>query len=319
MLLKKKLNNRSSVIAGLTRNPLMSVKHLLTMFMGLRVKPAMTGFYLCFCLFVFSCTQESAKNAENIVKVGNEILTQTEMDESLPPFLNPEDSLMATEHFIRMWINDHLLYDIAQKNISDKKNIDQLVENYRRSLVIYQYQEQLVNEKLGKEIREQDLVNYYQANKDKFQLDKVLIQGLFLKIPVDAPQIDKVRAWSKSITPASITNIEKYSVQNAASYDYFEDKWLDFNELMDNWPVDYNNDEEVVKKNKFIEQKDEHYYYFLNITGYLLPGDNAPFEYAEPIVKEILINQKKIDFLRKTEEDLYNKALKNGQIKFYNE
>jgi hypothetical protein len=279
-----------------------------------------TKFLFAIVLFLaVSCSRETAKNDENVVKVDNEILTRTELSESLPPFLNSEDSILATEHYIRTWINDNLLYNIAQKNIADKKNIDQLVENYRKSLVIYQYQEQLVNEKLGKEIREQDLLNYYQENKDKFRLDKILIKGIFLKIPVDAPQIDKVRVWYKSGSPSSITNIEKYSVQNAASYDYFQDKWLDFNELMTNWPVDYKNDVDLVKKNKFIEQKDDHYYYFLNMAEYLLPGDNAPYEYAEPVVKEILINRKKMNFLRKTEEDLYNKALNNGQIKFYNE
>jgi hypothetical protein len=277
----------------------------------------MTGLCCLFCsLCLLSCSKTTDKDAGVIVKVGDKVLTKTEMEESLPSFFSPEDSIMATEHFVRRWINDNLLYAVAQKNISDKNHIDQLVENYRRSLVIYQYQEQLVNEKLGKNIREETVWDYYKNNKDKFKLDRPLIKGLFLKIPIDAPQIDNIRSWYKSMTPASISNIEKYSVQNAASYDYFIDKWVDFNELMTNWPVNYKNDQQIVKTSRLIEQKDNNYYYFLNITDYLLPGDDAPFEYAESTIKEILINQKKIEFLRKTEEDLYNKALNSGQVKF---
>lgn len=64
-----------------------------------------------------------------------------------------------------------------------------MVEEYRRSLVRYRYQERLVEEKLKTDIRESDKLNYYEENQKKFILDKGLIKGLFLKIPVDAPDL----------------------------------------------------------------------------------------------------------------------------------
>jgi hypothetical protein len=254
-----------------------------------------------------------------IVQVKDKILTREELEENITSFLSPEDSILAAEHYIRIWIHDNLLYDIARKNSIDKENIDRLVENYRKSLIIYQYQEQLVNERLSKDIGNEVLLNYYKNNQDKFKLDRSLIKGLFLRVPIDAPQIDKIRTWYRSISPTSLANIEKYSLQYSASYDYFFDNWVDLNELMNKWPVNQKNELEGVKSNKFMEQKDDNYFYFLHITDYLLPGDNAPFEYAKSTIKEILVNQKKIEFLRKTEEDLYNKALNSGQIIFYNE
>jgi hypothetical protein len=268
-----------------------------------------------FCLT--ACTQPTGNNENAVVQVGNHTLTQSELSENLPPsFLSPEDSILAAEHFIRVWINDQLLYDLAQKNIADKKNIDQLVENYRRSLLIYQYQEQLINEKLANNINEQGLLAYYEENKNKFKLDKPLIKGLFLRIPVDAPDIDKTRTWCKNPSATAVGNLEKYSVQNAGSFDYFDTKWVDLNELMNNWPAIEPDFPEALKKKTFFEQKDAKYHYFLNVIEYLLPGDEAPFQYAEPVVKELLINRQKIEFLRKTEDDLYNKALNNGQITF---
>lgn len=270
-------------------------------------------------LLAVSCKKETASKVDILVKVGDKYLSRQELDGNLPHYSNEGDSILAAEHFIRTWINDNLLYEMAKKNIADKQNIELLVENYRKSLVIYEYQEQLINEKLSPEISNDEMLSYYEANKDKFQLDRPLIKGLFLRIPIDAPQIEQVRSWYKSTSEASIGKIEKYSVQNATSYDYFIDSWVDFNELMDNWPVNYRNTTDVIYKNAHIEQKDDNYYYFLNITDYLLPGDNAPFEYAKSMVKEMLINQRKIDFLRKIDNDLYERALKNGQIVFYNE
>jgi hypothetical protein len=265
-----------------------------------------------------SCKQETTVNKNVIVQIGDKVLTREELEENITSFLSPEDSILAVEHYIRVWINDNLLYDIARKNIINKEYINQLVESYRKSLVIYQYQEQLVNEKLSKEIDNEVLLEYHKNNSDKFKLDRPLVKGLFLRVPVDAPQIEKIKTWYKSISATSLANIEKYSLQYSAGYDYFFDNWVDLSELMNKWPINYKTEWDNIKYNKFIEQKDDKYYYFLHITDYLSQGDNAPFEYAKSTIKEILVNQKKIEFLRKIEEDLYSKALNSGQIIFYN-
>ncbi|MDR2086675.1 MAG: peptidyl-prolyl cis-trans isomerase [Dysgonamonadaceae bacterium] len=269
--------------------------------------------------FAIACSKQQGNRVTDIVKVNNDVLTVEELNVNVPLGLSPEDSTIAAEHYIRMWINNKLMYDVASKKIADKKDIELLVNNYRQALTVYQYKEQLVNEKLSREIDNQDLLNYYEANMDKFKIDRPLIKGLFLKIPINAPQIDKIRNWYKSLTPANITNIENYCVRNAAEYGYFVDNWVDFNELTEEWPVNYKNESDVVKFNKFFEQTGTKFYYFLHVTAYSLSGDNAPFEYAKPTIKEILINQQKIDFFNKIEEDLYRKALDNGQITFYNE
>ena len=270
-------------------------------------------------LLAVTCTKQTTGIESPIVTVNDKFLTKDDLDASIPQGLTSEDSIIAAEHYIRLWINDNLKYAVASQNIIDKKNIEQLVNNYRKSLVIYQYEEQLIGEKLSGKIDNQSMLDYYEVNKDKFKIDRPLIKGFSLKIPVDAPQIDKVRVWYKSLTPTNIANIEKYCVQNAIGYGYSMDNWVDFNELTENWPIKHKDENIVVKSEKYLEQKDDHYYYFLHITDYLLSGEDAPFEYAQSTIKEILINQQKIDFLKSIENDLYSKALNNGQIIFYNE
>ena len=259
------------------------------------------------------------KNNAALVKVGNKILYKSVLDENIPAGLTSEDSIIIAEHFIRSWINEILLYNIAVKNINDKENIERLVENYRKSLLIYQYEEQLVNERLSGNISEQSLYDYYNRNKDKLRLERPLVKGLFLKVPVTAPQLNEIRAWYKSIAPISRDNLEKYSLNNATYFDYFVDKWMDFNDLMSNFPKEQLSKEEQTVRRRTIEKQDAGYYYFLNITDYLLPGDDAPFEYIKSTIQEILINQRRIDFLKKTEEDLYQRALIKGEIQYYNE
>jgi hypothetical protein len=255
-----------------------------------------------------------------IVKVGNKVLYKGELEENVSPGLSTEDSIIASEHYIRSWINDVLLYDIAAKNVYDKENIERLVNSYKKSLLIYQYQEQLINEKLVKTFDDNTLFKYYDEHKDKFKLENPLIKGVFLKVPADAPQIDDVRSWYKSTNPAQVEKVRKYSLNNAVVYDSFTDRWVDFNQWMNNnWPVDYNDKDAIVTNNKYIEQRDSSYYYFLNIADFLLSGENAPYEFAKVNIQEILINQRRIAFLKQMEDDLYQRAFKKGDIKFYKE
>ncbi|MDR3340203.1 MAG: peptidyl-prolyl cis-trans isomerase [Candidatus Symbiothrix sp.] len=271
-------------------------------------------------LLTISCSSKLDVDGNNaIVKVDGKILYRSDLEENIPSGLSQEDSIIAAEYYIRTWISDILLYEIALKNVYNAEHIARLVDDYKKSLLIYQYQERLINEKLTKEINEEVLLDYYNNNKSIFNLDKPLVKGIYLKVPIGASGINEVREWYKSTSQTAREQMEKYSIHNAASYDYFTDRWVDFEELMNNWPVNYRNEDAIVNRNKYIEQCDSSYCYFLNITDFLLRGDDAPFEFAKSSIEEMLINQRRIEFLKKTEEDLYERALKRGEIKFYKE
>lgn len=108
-------------------------------------------------------------------------------------------------------------------------------------------------------------------------------------------------------------------MQNATIYDYFYDKWVDFDEVMDNLPVHVSDPNAYLKANKFVEVADSSYCYLLNIKEYLSVGSVAPYDYASPQITEMLINQRKVDFLKTFEEELYNDAVRGGDVKFYTE
>ena len=269
-------------------------------------------------LLIISCSQSKKGEGTPLVKVGSNVLTKQVLDENIPAGVSSDDSIIEAEHYIKTWVTDELTYDIARKNTGDMEHINRLVENYRKSLVIYQYQEQLINEKVIKKINEEDLYNYYKDNKEKFKLDQYLIKGVFLKVPVEAPDIGAIRDNYKSASsPVSREKLEKYSANTGATFDYFVDKWISFDEVKNNWPVANRNLLVLGDGRNFFEQQDEVFYYFLNVTDFLSPNDFAPYEYAKPVVQEMLVNQRKIDFLKQSEDDIYRRALNKGDVKFY--
>lgn len=278
--------------------------------------------FIAFVSLLCSCKKtQSSDDADVLVRVKDRVLERSEVKKQIPRGLSSADSLLLGESLEKKWVKDALVYEVAQRNLEgkDKEEVDKLVEEYRHSLIRYRYQEQLVRERLSSEFQESDKLSYYEENQKKFVLDKALVKGLFLKIPVDAPGLSDVKGWYRSTSEASLEKIEKYSVQNASIYDYFYDKWVDFDEVMDNIPVHVSNPNAYLKANKFVEVADSSYCYLLNIKEYLSEGSVAPYDYASSQITEMLINQRKVDFLKTFEEELYKDGIRGGDVKFYTE
>lgn len=279
-----------------------------------------TEFYiLCGLIGLSSCTKNATTQQKGmLVKVNERTLTQEDVLSVLPKNISSTDSLLWAESYIKQWVKDNLVYDVALQNLGDENRaeIDRLVDSYRRSLVRYRYQEQLVHERLSANITDEEKRNFYDENQDQFELDHSLIKGLFLKIPIDAPNLDEVKKWYRSTSEASIEKIEKYSVQNAVVYDYFYDKWVSFDEVFVNIPIQVTNENEFLRTHSFVETADSSYCYLLNIEEYVAKGKIAPFEYASTQISDMLVNQRKVQFLKNFEEELYNDAIRGGNVVF---
>lgn len=278
--------------------------------------------FIAFVSLLCACRgTQPAGDADALVKVKDRTLSRSEVKRAIPRGASSADSLLLAESLVKKWVKDVLVYDVAQRNLErdEKAEVDRLVEEYRHSLIRYRYQEQLIRERLSSEFQESDKLRYYEENQKKFVLDKALVKGLFLKIPLDAPGLSEVKGWYRSTAEASLEKIEKYSVQNATIYDYFYDKWVDFDEVMDNIPVYVPDANSFLKANKFVEVADSSYCYLLNIKEYLPVGSVAPYDYASAQIVELLVNLRKVDFLKSFEEELYNDAVRSGEVEFYTE
>lgn len=274
-----------------------------------------TGLLLVSLFICAACTDSHDHRGKTpLVEVDGSFLYKEDLLSVLPAGLSKDDSLLFAEHYIRDWAEDLLLYEMARNNIPDNDEIDRLVENYRRALVMHTYQQELIGQRLSNEIPEKEIADYYGKNKELFKLERPLVKGLFIKVPLTAPQIPNVRKWYKSDARDAVEHLEKYSFQNAVKYEYFYDKWVPLNEVLDMVPLQTESPEEYISKNRQVELKDTAFYYFLNVSDYRAVGEEEPYEFAIPEVKDMLINIKRVDFMRRVKDDLYKQAIDKKKI-----
>ena len=73
-----------------------------------------------------------------------------------------------------------------------------------------------------------------------------------------------------------------------------------------------------IRKEKNIELSDSVFHYFLHVKEFLDEGEILPLEYAGKEIKEIIKNKKRVEFITRMKEDLYNEAFENNDIKYFN-
>jgi hypothetical protein len=252
-----------------------------------------------------------------IVEIGTDVLYEEDIRQVLPLGLSDADSAVFASQFIRNWAQDVLFYQNAIRNIPDTKDIDRLVENYRRSLIEHEYQRRLIDQKFSSEITDEEVEQFFNDNQRLFILDESLVKGLFLKISNRSHDLADIRKLYTRQDDESFEEIEKYSIRNAARCEFFYDNWRTVAEIEVLLPALDKPLEELLKGNTSFEFKDEENIYLLNVSEYVAKGDIEPLDHARSRIRGLLINSNEVSYMRKIKEDLYDAAIEKNRIIFH--
>ena len=75
----------------------------------------------------------------------------------------------------------------------------------------------------------------------------------------------------------------------------------------------------ILARNNLIELNDSIYYYLVSIQDYKLKNELAPVEYVETNIKNLILNKRKIEFLKQIEENIYKEGIRQNKFKIYTE
>ena len=229
-----------------------------------------------------------------------------------------EDSVQIIERFVQRWATDILVYEKAKQNVAKNEEIERLVDAYRKSLIMHEYEQRLVGERLSKEISEQETMQFYNQYASSLKLTDELLQGILIAVPNEAPHLNNLKKWMNNPDSVNIEKIEKYALQNASNYQFFMDEWKTFADIQKSLVKPVQHPSQLLSTaGSTIVMNDSVTTNILYIKQFLLTGQQKPYEYAKEEIKEILLNRRKIEFLQQLETAIYNDALQGGEIIYY--
>lgn len=273
---------------------------------------------ILFIYFLFSSCN-SAKNTENpVAQVFESTLYHTEISDFIPQGTSHEDSILMAQNYIRNWVTQKLLLHKAIENLSgEERNIQRQVEDYRTSLLIHQYKQKLITQRLMDEITDQEIESYYNGHENNFVLSTPIVQALFIILPKNAPNLKEVKKWYKSEQAADQESLEEYCLTHAKKYDKFQNKWIEAKFLLNLIPGEFNTLEREILVNKNIEKEDEENYYFLKIKDMRREQTVAPLSYVRDEIILILKNKKKLQFESELEKQINQEGIRKNYVKIY--
>lgn len=252
-----------------------------------------------------------------IVEINGDVLYAEDLRMVQSPGVSSADSAIFAERYIKNWVQDQLFYQNAIRNIPDTKDIDRLVENYRRSLIEHEYQRRLIDQTFSSEITDEDVERFYNDNMSLFELDESLVKGLFLRISNKAHDLADIRRLYTQMDDESFEEIEKYCIRNAARCEFFYENWRAVAEIEVQLPPMETPLETLLNDQTSFEFKDEEYIYLLNVSEFAGKGGIEPLEHARARIRGLLVNSNEVNYMRKIKEDLYQSALEKNRIVFH--
>jgi hypothetical protein len=254
-----------------------------------------------------------------LAKVGDVILYYDEVPKLLQPGISKPDSAAIIQSYINKWAKKELLFIKAEQNLTPeyKGELEKQLNETRSNLIIYQYQRQMMMEKMDTTITDDEMESYFSTNEKNFLLNSNIVKALFIKVPVETPGIDKIRTWARSSDQKEFQQLESYCYQFAEKFDDFNEEWVTLDKLSIELPQGIVNNEESLKRNKWLETSDSSFVYMITIRDFRPRSSVAPFDYVRNDIKSIILNNRRFRFLQSLENGIYNEAIKANTFKIF--
>ncbi len=266
----------------------------------------------------FLCSCSLNKEEENAVaRVGDSYLYEEDLAALNFDDLD-RDSLEVKKSFIDNWVKERLLLKKALQNLNEQQvDFEEQLENYKNSLLIFKYENQLIRQKMDTSVSKEEIDAYYQQNQQNFDLKTPVLEARFIKIINSAPAKDSMQYWLFSRKNEFQEKLSGYCTQFATNCQIDSLVWTPLPDLMSILPAALNADEVELKKGENI---------FADSTETLLvdlfnrreAGSPAPIYLVKNRIKVIIRNRRKIQLLSKVKAEIFEDATLKKEYEIYN-
>jgi len=255
-----------------------------------------------------------AKEKDNtlLAEAFGDKLKISDISDQLKNVQTTSDSSFIINQNTDQWVSDKILFQEAKSKVGKNKDINRLVEEYKKSLIILEWEKIIIKSKLDTVILSSEIDTFYKQRKKDFILQDDIVRFLFFKIP-EAEYNDTLKdLWKTEAIP-----IMKKFINDAKGFHVLHpNNWYYKSEVKNLLPA------ALYKKIAF--RKLESYSLTENETKFFVKilekadsGDDAPVSFVEETIRERILHDRAHDLLKETKNELYNKNVQNKVIQFY--
>ena len=255
-----------------------------------------------------------------VARVGDSYLYKEDIANLVTPEMTEQDSALVVSSFITRWATQKLLMSGAQRNITseEQERLNNLVNQYRSELYSQAYKDALVERNLDSTITDAEAKAFYKENKANFKLNEELLKLRYIKMADTDYNIEEIKRRFTRFNKQDKKFLDSISVQFKAQY-LNDSTWIRRDKVIAIIPpISVENSDRLLNKTEFLQLRDSLGLYLIAVKDKLNRNADAPLEYVLPTVKQILLNRRKLEFIKQLEKDITKDAIKNKEFELYN-
>lgn len=277
-------------------------------------------FIILFCLTLSSCSWFTKEQKEDsIARVGENYLYKADIQNIVAKGTSKEDSILIIRGFIDRWATQELLIEAAERNLNDTKKNEyaSLINQYKIDLYTKAYIEEIVKRSVDTIVNASELKKYYDENKENFKTNGSLVRLRYINLSKDNEQLNTIRDKFFSFNKNDKKFWDVNTIQ-LKSFAFNDSIWVDMAQVYEKLPIiTPDNRDEYIQPGKKIQILDKNDLYLVKIGNVISRNEVAPFEYIKPTIKEIIINKRNLELIKKFEKEITEDAIKNRDYEIY--
>lgn len=293
-----------------------------TIFLNFNVNPKLLRYPFLvsgFLFFFISCDQFVVNKEEVIARVGAVYLYRTDLEKGLDTFVNEADSILKSRNYIDQWARNQILMQQAEINLDIDiiNKLELLVDQYKIDLYSNTYKQSVIDKAINTDITSQELDSFLLQNRSVFKLNAPLFQVRFIELPHDNVDLNEIKRSFQRFDEEDKDYLDSLSFQ-FTNHILADSIWINKSNLLSE--VSFLNQENLntyIKKSQFFEIEDSLGVYLFFVKDYLKKDDYSPSEVLYPTIKNILLNQRKLQFNNQFEKDIIQDAIKSKTYEIY--
>jgi hypothetical protein len=272
------------------------------------------------CVLLFSCNYfKPEAKPQAIARVNDNYLYKEDIKDLVPKGTSKTDSILIVRNFIDRWASQKLLIEKAEVNLNaqQKAQFDELIKQYKVDLYTKAYLEEIVKQTVDTVVSDEELKSYYEANKENFRTNGILVRLRYINLAKDNPKYETIKSKFFDYRKSDRKFWETYALQ-LKSFAFNDSVWVDMNQVYSKLPfINPDNRDEYIVSGKSIQKADSLDMYLVKIRNVIDRNQVAPYDYLKPTLKEVLLNKKKLELIKKFEKEITDDAIKDQDYEIY--
>ena len=264
-----------------------------------------------------ACGPSSDEDDPIVARAYDQVLHWSDLRQVVPIGTAVEDSAAMAHAYVNNWLHQQVELRQAEEHLSNsQKHFDTELRDYRNSLLLFAYEEELVRQRLDTAIHADTIAAYFRDHAGHFDLEDDILRARWFRVAgLDKRAMRKLEDRFMGGSPDQLSEVELMLAERGISITDRSDRWTTLGELRNEVPV------EALPKGAADGQRlvlhQDSIAWFLHILELRPRHGPSPIELVRQDIRTILLNQRKLRLIEQMREDLYRNAINEQQIEEY--